>query len=284
MKFQRNYRLTVETNEGGFITIEPPLTIEFDIKRNTSASVNTANIRILNLSKRSADLIFQDRFNPRTYKRIVLEAGYGDTLSAIFIGNIFSANTVRSKTELVTNIDARDGGFDTSGTLTNKTVNGQSVRDVILGLSNDFENVRAGVFGDIEGEFKRPVVLNGNTFDIIRKYTGDRVYIDLEQINVLKDNEALEGVIPLINTQSGLLETPKRENAFISLKMIFEPKIIMGQVIEIESSVNSAYDGQYKVIGVQHTGTISEAVGGNCETKLELLVGSQIFGEFNVIS
>jgi len=282
MKFGRNYRLTVETNSGAPIVIEPPFTVQFNVKRNTMSSLNSMQIAIFNLSKTARDQIFQDRFNPKEYKRIVFQAGYG-TLSTIFIGNIFQAHSTRQGADIITMIDARDGGFDTTATLTSRSVTGGSVQDVVRSLVSDFENLEEGTIAGVDGEFRRPVVLDGNTFELIKKYTNDRVFVDLEQVNVLAENQATVGVVPLIKSDTGLLGTPKREDAYLTIDTLFEPQITIGQVLEIQSQVTSVYDGQFKVIGLNHSGVISESVGGDAKSTFNLLVGSQLFGGFNIV-
>lgn len=283
MKFGRNYRLTIEPDDGEAIVIEPPFTVQFNIVRNTMASLNHMQLSILNLSEETRNRIFQDRFNPREYKRVVFQAGY-DNLSTVFIGNIFQASSSRAGTDIVTNIDARDGGFDTTGALTNTTIEGGTLQDVIRALAGNFERITPAEIGGEDKKFRRPLVLVGNTYSLIRKYTDNRAFVDLEELKVLDDKQATVGIVPLINSETGLLETPKREDASLTIETIFEPRIIMGQILEVQSSVNKAYDGQYKVIGVTHSGTISGAVGGECKSQFNLLVGTQLFGGFEIVS
>lgn len=283
MKFQRNYRLTVQADDGELITIESPLTLNFSIERSTMSSINSAQMTVLNLSKKVRSRIFQDRFGNVQYKRVVLQAGYGKQLSTVFIGNIFQANSFRNGNDIVTFIDARDGGFDTTGSITSRTVEGGTVKETVSSLIAEFDNVTEGKIGTIEGEFKKPVVLDGNTFELIKKYTKGRAFIDLEELNVLGDNEVIEGDVPLLTSANGLLSTPRREDAYLTVETIFEPRIVMGQLLGIKSDIASEFDGQYKVIGVKHQGVISGAVGGECKSTFELLVGSQLFGEFTTV-
>tara|TARA_R110000851_G_scaffold306239_4_gene464495 strand:- start:101 stop:952 length:852 start_codon:yes stop_codon:yes gene_type:complete len=283
MKFGRNYRLTLESNvEGETIIIEPPFTVQFDIKRSTMSSANTMQISIFNLSRKTTSAIFQDRFNPKDYKRIILQAGYSE-LSTVFIGNIFQANTVRAGAETVTFIDARDGGFDTSGTITSTALSGGKVEDVLKALANNFPNIKEGKITGVEGKFRKPVILNGNNFQLMKKYSNDKVFVDLEKINVLNDNDVLEGDLPLITSETGLLGTPRRDDAYLTIDTLFEPRIVMGQLVEIKSDIAPQYDGQYKVIGVTHKAVISEAISGEAKSTFNLLVGSQLFGGFNKV-
>ena len=49
-KFGRNYLLTVQDDVGVLLsTVTLPITIEFDITRNTLASANVCQIRLYNL-------------------------------------------------------------------------------------------------------------------------------------------------------------------------------------------------------------------------------------------
>lgn len=57
----------------------------------------------------------------------------------------------------------------------------------------------------------------------------------------------------------------------------------MSQVLELNSSVQKVYNGQYKVIGIKHQGIISEAVGGQLITTLNMLLGSDYFGRLKIV-
>lgn len=283
MRFGRRYQLTIQTNDGNDVIITQPITLQFNVERSTLGTMNSAQFQIYNLAPKTRDRIFQDRFNPKEYKRIILQAGY-ENLSTIFRGNIWQAKSVRQGPDIITYIEARDGAFDANGTITNKTVGpGQSAADIVKELAADFQNVKPGNLAGAQGAYQRPVVLNGNTFQLIQKYAGGQVFIDLEELQVLQPNQVVEGVLPLINSDTGLLETPQREDAYLRIETIFRPEIVVGQLLQIQSSVNPRYDGQYKVIGLRHNGTISEAISGDARSTFDLLVGSQLFGGFNKV-
>ena len=89
IKFQRNYKLTIQVSPNDVIIVEPPTTIEFSIIRSTLASFNTASIKIYGLSKEHRSAIFQDLWNLRDYRAIALQAGYSSVnLPLVFAGNI----------------------------------------------------------------------------------------------------------------------------------------------------------------------------------------------------
>ena len=279
MKFGRRYRITIELDDGQSLIIEPPLTIKFNIQRSSMATTNMMVLEIFNLSELNRSDIFQDRFNFINQKKIIVEAGYA-SLSTVFIGSIFQASSARVGTDIVTNIVARDGFGDTRNTFTSATFPaGFSFQDLFKQLIGDFPNLVEGKIGNIEGTFKRPVTVNGNTFEIINTYSEGRTFVDLDEINVIKGEEVIEGNIPAFNTETGLLETPRREGSYMTVTTLFEPAIIMSQLIEFNSAILPEFNGQYKVIGVHHQGTISEAVSETCKSTFNLLLGEQLYNK-----
>lgn len=280
MKFGRNYRITIELEGGEQIIIEPPLTIKFNIQRNNYATVNTMNLQIMNLGANNRSRIFQDRFDFIEKRRITVEAGYGQ-LTTIFHGEMFQAYSARSGEEIITTIVARDGFGDLSTSFTKATYPaGTSLKELIGNLMGDFPTLEQGTIGDFQGDFKRPVAVNGNTFTLLETYTKNNIYVDLGKVNALQGNEFIQGSVVSFNATQGLLETPRREGAFLTITTLFEPSIMIDQLINYESSVFPEYNGQYKVIGVQHDGIISEAVNGECKSTFSLLLGQELFGRY----
>lgn len=262
VKFGRNYKLTIQVADDEAIVIEYPATIQFTVHRSISASLNSINLQIYNLSEEKRNRIYQDRYQP-TRRKLILEAGY-DNLSTIFIGDIFEANSARQGTNLITSIDARDGYFDTNQTMVNTTIiKGKTQKELIEFLAAQFPNLKIGKIGNFEGTLERAVVLEGNVYEQLKKYSGGNQFIDLEVINVIGENEfIINPDLPLLDASTGMLDTPRRDNAFLTVTTLFEPRVIMGQNVNVKSDVNPAYNGVYKVLGVTHQGVISGAVNG----------------------
>lgn len=281
MALTRKFRCFIEL-ENEIVTLQSPLTAVFTISRGVMSSLNSMTLDIYGLNQTTRDKIFQDRFNPRFYKRIIFSiANDGVNFTDVFIGNIFTAYSEREGDVPVTKITARDGGFDIVNAQINQSLNPKSFKEAVQDLIDGFPNLKTGKIGNLEGEFRRPIVLSGNNYDLIKKYTQDQVYIDLETVNILGDNEAIAGIVPLITSKSGLLKTPMRRDAYLSVETILKPDIILSQIVEIQSDIAPQFDGQYKVVGITHSGTISEAVEPRCQSQFDLLVGSQLFGGFN---
>ena len=285
LKFGRQYRLTIDLNDGGnSIVIEPPFTINFNIQRNTMAVANSMSLSIYNLSANTRSRIFQDRYRIGQYKKITLEAGYDDSLFTVYSGSIFQAASVLRGTDVITNIVSRDGYFDMANAQSNRGFEeGTSTNAILKSLASDFEFVELGKFGGEDVTMTRPVIVEGNTYENIKTYSNNSVFIDLGKVNILADNQVVSDTVFVLNADTGLLETPQREDAYLTVETLFEPRVSMGSVVAIESEINPIYNGQYKVIGVNHQGTISEAVGGSLTSKFALFLGAQLFGGFESV-
>lgn len=281
-KFQRAFKLvytvppTTTEPDAEVIEISSPLTVEFDITRNTFAQSNTATFRLHNLAPSTRDKIFQDRYNIFRYCFVDFYAGYGDQLSLLFTGKVLQAYSEKQGTEIITEIQAMDNDIIQSYSLHTFEA-GTSKTDVIKTLASDMPNTQLNAVGNQGGVLANRLIVDDLTFVAINKVTGNSAFIDMGKLNVLNNNEVLKDVeIYKIDSDTGLLGTPKRRDAQVEVDLIFEPRITVGQLVEIESSTASIFDGQFKVIGIHHTGTISGAIAGEARTTLNLFIGPLI--------
>lgn len=286
-KLGRNYRLTVETITGGLVIIEPPFTVQFDIQRNVLSSANVINVQVLNLSQRVRQRIRKDEFDYGVNLLMKLEAGYGNDLSTVATGNVRRCYTVRQGTEIVTSIDAYDGGFAMTNGLTSReyqsgTPNNIILRDLAGALKQ--QGVSPGAIGQIEGAIPRGNSYTGNTTELINELSGNKFFIDNQQSFVLGENEVLPLPVPVLTAKSGLLGTPVREKSNLILEVLFEPNIRVAQQVQVVSDIADNYSGFYKVVAVHHSGTISGAVSGKATTKLTLFYGSESLRAVELLS
>ncbi len=265
-------------NSEGFILVEPPLTIEFDIQRNTFGSANSAHFRIYNLSAANRNKIFKPQMDTAQLKQIQLQAGYGGNKPIIFNGTISEAWSVREGNNFITNIHCYDVGEAFSNGFTNSNFpSGTSTETILSSLVKSLPGVEVGVIGSYPDESVRGVSLSGNTTELLRDLSGDGFFIDNGKGNCLGDAECLRGSILVINSESGLLGTPLLEGGvFVIVEMLFEPRIIVGQRIHLDSSTLQNYNSDYKVVGIHHRGMISESVCGDAITTLKLFNGTKV--------
>lgn len=277
-KFGRNYKILVQTNQGNSVEIKYPISITFNITRSTLASANTASFVIYNLSPDTRKLIYQDRLDVSNFRGITFMAGYGEDLAVAFSGQIRQAQSSRVGTEWHTEIEAYDGANAIMSGFSSITAPaGTPKRDIIKTLITDLTGLGGSTVGNFNETTSRGTAVMGNTWNVINSMIGKegQAYIDNGKAVVKKFNEYISGDLSIVNADTGLLETPKRQDARLDVKVLFEPKVTVGQVITLQS-LETVYNGQYEVVGFNHSGTISAAIGGACVTTLNLWLGDSL--------
>ncbi len=270
------------------IQIDFPITIDFEIHRFIGTANNEMNLRIYNLAEKTRALIVKDPFNNQWvntgghYNQIQLQAGYGKNLSMIFVGEILDAYSERVGSDVITHVRAVTGAYGRYNTYINQTfaentTNQEIVNSIIqeLVLRGDMQK---GAITPIDGVAQTGFVGGGDAFSILSQFGP--VFVDLNKINILQMNEVISAVggakdILLINADSGLLGTPLRRQTMIEVKSLFEPTVKLGQLVEVQSTTDKRFNGQYKVYGIEHKGVISGSMNGPLTTTLQLYLGNK---------
>ncbi len=302
MKFGRYYEIRIKTpnkvkyaggyqnypymgEPGKLITIKPPMTAIIDVDRHMRASVNNATVTLYNLSPDTRSLIYKDKYTTVDYWQMSIMASYDENnLYEIFRGNIQEAYSYKQNTEWITYIDAFDGAYAIQNGSVSETV-GKNVSksDIITRLIHTMPNIFEGAMGSpTQGSAPRGQVLIGSSFNEIQRICGNQAFIDSEKINILADDEIINGNPFLLTGSTGPLEagnlftTPKRRETYLELDALFSPEIRVGASVEIQSG-EKKYNGQYRVFGVKHSITISGAQSGDAISSLSLDAGAKIF-------
>lgn len=277
IKWNRNYILSIQV-AGGWIDITMPYTMMFNVSRNTLAQANTGRFTIINLSEDTRRKIYKDKFKTDVYKGIELRAGYGDTketLPLIFKGNIKQAYSQRNGVNYETSIEAYDAGFAYVNANTGRSfAQGTSDKQIIETLIKDLPHISVGKIGSFSDKLVKGNTMQGPTIELLKNVTKSNFFIDNEKAYCLQENECYRGAIQEITSDTGLLGSPLREEALLTFSIMFEPRLQVGQFVHLNSETEKLFNGDYKVIGVSHQGTISDAASGRCITKVALYYGA----------
>ena len=310
-KFQRNYKLEVDGwDPGTSYTFEYPLTMEFSVNRAILKSPNNATIRLFNLNQDTRKAIYKDNFEnyekpgktKDTFRHVRLMAGYGDTLTEILNGNLLEAKSYREEgqTHFITELQCHDWSHAMMNAMSNFTLGPPVTKEplkrseLVTRLISDLvdqsppnNKLSVGFVSDFDTfgtyPYTRPFSAhNENTWDLLSNVTFDHNFIDNGVLHCLSDNDCYDGDTKVIEAETGLLSTPKKSDTRMNINILFEPSFKLGQSVEVISESETWYNGKYKIIGIQHSGIISGAVGGKCRTTLILNAGQfilRILGE-----
>lgn len=279
-RYQYDYDKQVYSEE---IEIDYPLTCNFSIKRDTYSQVNTGHFQILGLKETTRTKLYKDRDNVTKFVRVQFNAGYGDNLSLCFSGTVKECYSTKDSgaTEFRTDIEAWDGGFGIYWGHTDRTL-GRYVKstDILNILTSDFKSLQIGGISDKikVNETLRDKHFIGKTWDCLRDFVNGNMFIDNEKIYfMMTDTDVRQGELMELDVDSGLLSSPKRRDTVIEVELLFEPRVVVGQQIVLTSQSVPYLNGTYKILGIEHNGTISGAVGGRLTTKLSLFLGTKVF-------
>lgn len=285
-QFNARYRVTVYSSTETTV-VEYPITCKFSVTRGVFAQSNNANIQLYNLAPSTRNQIFQDQLtlDPSKWKYVHLEAGWNGTMSMIFKGRIMQAYSYKSggQTDVITEIQAV--ALDVFDSITSHTFAiGTTFKDALKTMASDMSNVILGNTGTLEGSFQTPTTFDGMAIDQINKLTGGHSFVDNGILNTLMDNEVIDVPVPVISENTTLLETPIRRDANIEVKTLFLPDLISGQLVEINSSVQPQFNGQFKLVGFNHDCLISPTQAGTRITQLTLWIGPLITNSNNALT
>ena len=265
------------------VTISLPFTIDFDINRNPLAELCTGSVRIYNLNETTRNRLYKDQYKMYRdntdnviYRSCELLAGYGNELSNIFRGNITRCFSKREGTNYITTIEIYDGQYAlANGDVSDTIPAGTTKREAISTMMGHLPNIKKKVIGNYDGTIQRAMSIVGNVGDLLNEITSGGFFIDSEVAYALGDGECVKGDINVINSNSGLLGSPQREETLLTFDMIFEPRVKIAQMLSLESDTEKIFNGVYKVIALQHRGMISDSICGNVTTTIKLWFGTQ---------
>ena len=282
------YQIKAQGADGAVTTIELPFTSEIGIRREIQNSPAEADVTILNLNMNTRENLYFDRYNFAGYRTFEIYLGYGGQLSLCFKGNIMECYSVRKGVNFETHINAWDGGaFFVSG-WNSRSYNNSDPSKQIEALQGEVADSKVLVGkvsdrldNDID-QIIRPTAYYDKTYDNIKNIAGDNydTFVENEKLYVMRKDEARDGAVTLISAETGLIETPRKQEYTLEVTMMLEPRLQVGQMAELQSITAPRFNGTYKIIGVDHNATISENESNENKTKVILLYNGGGFLKF----
>lgn len=292
MKSQRAFWMQVQGATQTW-TFQSPLTLELDVTRAMFSSLAEGVFRIFNLNESTRRDIYQDWNDQGSYRSVTVRAGYRSwatvygppdpngvqnlqSLPLIFSGNIMKASSQREGSSWVTQIDAWDGGFacsqsDVNTPLAPAIETQQQFAQLIQAMGS---TVSVGYIDpNLNADLLRGVSLVGSPWNKIQQMANAlyaTAFIDLGKVYVIGNGTFvpnLTGGLDIISASTGLLDTPQKQNTKITFRMLFEPRLKIAQQIILQS-IETVNNGSFAIAGLDHVGTISDAVGGDLSTNV----------------
>jgi hypothetical protein len=252
-RFNRNYELNIQLSPDRVVTITPPFRLAFDISKSVAGGLNNAAFSLSGLGSETRLALAKDVEDFSKAWGLTFSLGYGDELRPVFKGSMLRGATKREGPAQVTEIEALDGGFDYLNGFTCRTVRGGA--DSVDSILQDMPNITRGKIATLP-TLSRPRVMVGPSARIIDELLGPSQswYIDDEQLHIIGADDVVSSYIPVVNAESGLLNTPEREQSRVTLQTMFNPSLRIGGLFELRSLNAPHLNGVYKIDSMGYTG------------------------------
>lgn len=276
--YGRRCRLTLTPNTGTSIEVnaisdgnEQGLRVTFQITKTRDKSPNTAEIKIYNLTEKTRLSL---QVKPLT---VELEAGYQESgLARLFKGDARTIDHERKGCDWITTIKCGDGERNMAISRVQrsfgaKTTAGQVLKQLAADLGVAVGNVPT-VIADMTTVFDAGYVCSGRVkdeLDRLCKSLGYEWSVQDGALQVLVRNSYVGGMIPLIDSDSGLIGSPesgspekKGQAGLVRFKCLLTPLVVGGKV-KLKSL---RYDGDLVIKRVKYDG---DTMGGNWFVEVE---------------
>lgn len=264
LRFKRSYSLTFSVlnrddsieevftisnlrrnSDGELERIERPIAIVFDIEKSVEGGRSTMNLEIKNLSQ-SLRSKLDKRREQDNYIKVSLSIGYGTSIREVYFGTASKIESASDGVDFITSVESLDGQQALETSYTAITL------DAGVNLNREIAESAEGVgIGLITSQktLTRPKVFIGNTIDLLEKNkeADGLFFIDAEKIYILKEGEAVEGFVPTVSAQTGLISTPTVDGGRVTIRTQINAAVRLGGRIRLESKSNPSLNGVYFV-------------------------------------
>lgn len=253
------------------------LHVVFKVTKTLTKHPNTCDIKISNLSQSTRNQL------KKKHAKVILSAGYKDTIAQIFSGSSRTIDHERDKAEWVTHIQCGDGEVQYAYKRVSESFPpGARVGDIIKKLAgsmgvdpgNVLAQVAAGGFRGSIDQFAQGYVAHGKASTELTKIlrtAGFDWSLQDGALQVLRQNATSKRQAVLLSPDTGLVGSPshgapnkKGKPSVMTAKSLLQPQFRPGGQVQIKSQ--SIPGGFYRLEKVEHSG---DTAGGDWYSNLE---------------
>jgi len=244
-QFGRKYSLIVGTNSGSAVDLSQ-LRFRFITKRGDFQNPNTCDVRVYNLSKQTANNLAANEFT-----QLQLQAGYPGNYGQIFIGTIAQVRIGReNQLDSYVDFTAADGDepYNFAPIVASMSAGANSPGDILATILTSMKaGAKSGTFGKgyiaplPNKSLTRGKVLYGNARDFMRQLAKNNDMswsIQDQQLTMIPLSSYIPGDPVVISPDTGLIGVPEQTANGISMRMLLNPYVKIGQTIKLQASVN----------------------------------------------
>ena len=252
--YQRSIRVVVDTIE----IID--LAMTFKVTKTLKPEPNKAELTILNLNEAHRSAL--EQLQTAT---VLIEAGYKDRTSTLFLGDLRTAISQVSGPDIVTKLSSGDGEKQVKKARVNLSFKkGAATPAKVLeavatslgvgkgNLPKALDTIRAS---GIANHFSEGAVISGSAFremNAITKSLGLSWSIQNGNLQILELRKALDGTAIKLSKDSGLIGSPTVDNnGVMTCQMLLAPDVFPGRLLVLDAA---RLKGQYRIESCSYSG------------------------------
>lgn len=247
--YLRKVYLSIVSAQGGVKRLSD-MRVSFEIEKTNESNPNAAKIDVYNLGEATRALLEAKN------TRVVLEAGYRDTVAAIFMGNVTKAVHEKTGPNLVTKIEAGDGDNKFRNAWIERGFPaGAKTRDAFQQLANSMGLPLSSSTDVIPNtQYANGLTLSGlvrdQLDDMCRKNNLEWSIQD-ETLQITPAGKTTLDAVVVISPETGLVGSPSKTKKGVEFVSLLQPRLRPGRRVQIKSKF---VNGIFKLRKVIHTG------------------------------
>jgi hypothetical protein len=246
LKFKRNFKLTIDDTKEE-LTFMPPLRIVFECSKGIYGSQGNMNLKIYNLTRSNATRFAKDPTDQKILN-VTLEIGYQDDLQIVFKGFVYRGFVSKEGVDTAVNLQVIDGGSGLNDVESFVSATVGTKEQAFKTIVNAMPGVSIGKIAQQEPTV-RAIVLCGNAVDCLKEQIDPEQnwFIDNGKLYVLGKNDVLSGYVPVVSPETGLENSPERENYLVNFSTRLNPALRVGGLCKLISTTAEYLNGVYKI-------------------------------------
>lgn len=242
-QYLRKASLIVGKNNGEAVDLSE-LRFSFAVRRGDIQTPNSADIRVYNIAKDTADRIVQWLPEPE-FTRVIIQAGYEGNYGVIFDGEIKQVRRGReSQLDTYIDITAADGdsAYNFAVSILSIQADETGPKDAAKYVLQDMAKfgIERGYLPDFSGNpLPRGKAIYGMTKDALRNFaknTNTSWSIQDGKVNFVPLTAYLPGDVPIISAETGMIGLPEQTQDGIRIKTLLNPSLKIGQMVQLDNA------------------------------------------------
>lgn len=241
------------------------LRVQLTVEKTLTKHPNTCEVKISNLSESTR------RQMAKAGAKVVLSAGYDNTIERIFSGVARTTDHTHERAEWLTVVQCGDGETEFCFARVSESFQpGAKVSDIIesiatyLGVGKGNVSQQLADSSTLRGaieQYAQGYVAHGNAsteLDKVLKTAGFDWSIQDGELQVLKPGQPSKEAVVLLSPSTGLLGSPEHgapnkhgKPSLLKCKSLLQPRFTCGGTVAIQSQ---SVSGQFRIDKLKHTG------------------------------